>query len=418
VTEFEAICCGVPRAPFFLLFYAGADAGRAARLRAAVAERAEMRQLVHVSSRDEAAAELARPDLRVGWFDGCLLVVWDLGSPAAGEIRDWLAALPRWPSGQVVAFLVADGDPALSFQDLLALVDRDFAGVGDFDACLDSVGRWCDPDGLPDLGLPFPKRPSRWLRDLRHDYISNVVLIFRETLESLGLLAAQREVDLIASVLRNLLSPADSKIAPRGLPAESEEEESALYRRVYSTPFRIVAPASLGNLLAEEYTEGDDYVLYASLDDAAGLLDAAGQEGRARVLLRPPGEEEPGPHPAPPGGPGELPVVLVGESELRLGWHAWQGRLAANEIGSYTVSELAGRRSGRPIVAAQLPYWRACAFLSIEDLFDRLIELLAQTHAAIGPEPPKLKEQVFRALAAVGSARALYLGQTRTGDGS
>jgi hypothetical protein len=418
VTDFEAICLAVPRAPFFLLFYAGADSGRAARLRAAITGKAELRQFVQASSREEAAELLAHPDLRVGWFDGCLLVVWDLDAPTVGEARDWLRGLPKWPSGQVATFLVAEEEPALSFQDLLAFIDRDFADVGDFDACLDIVGRWCSPGGPLDLGLPFHKRPSRWLRDLKHDYIGNLVLIFRETLEGLGLLAAQREIDFIASVLRNLLSPVESRIAVRGLTAESEEEESALYQSIYSTPFRIVAPASLGRLLAEEYTEGVDYVLYPSLDDAAGLLNAAGEEGCARVLLRLPGRQEPALRPAPPGSPGELPIVLVGESELRLGWHAWQARLAANRIGFYAVSELEGRRSGKPILVTQRPYWRACAFLSLQGLFDRLVELIAQTHAAIRPEAPKLKEQVFRSLAAVGSARALYLGQTRTGDGS
>ncbi len=411
MTDFEAICRAAPRSPFFLLFYAGPDAARAARLRAAVADSAELRQFVHASSRDEAVERLARQDLRVGWFDGCLLVVWDLGGPPVGEVRNWLTALPKWPSGQVVAFLVADSEPALSFQDLFALVDRDFAGVGDFYACLDNVVRWCSPGGLSDFGLAFPKRPSRWLRDLRHDYIGNAVLIFRDTLEGRGLLTAQREIDLIAIVLRNLLSPVDSRIAVRGLPAESEEEESALHRRIYSTPFRIVAPASVGRLLAEEYSEGDDYVLYSSPEDAVGLLDAASQEGCARVLLRSPGEKEPQLRPSLPGGPGELPTVLVGEPEFRLGWRAWQARLAANEVSSYTFSELEGRRSGKPILVAQRPYWRACAFLPLPSLFERLLELLAQTHAAVGPEPSKLREQVFRTLAAVGSARALYLGQ-------
>lgn len=418
MTDFEAICRTGPRSPFFLLFYTGADQERAARLGAAVAERAELRQFVHASSRQEAAELLARQDLRIGRFDGCLLVVWDLGAPPAGEARDWLRGLPKWPSGQVAAFLVAEEEPALSFQDLLAFIDRDFADVGDFDGCLETVGRWCSPDGPLDFGLPFPKRPSRWLHDFKHDYIGNVVLIFREALESLGLLAAQREIDLIASVLRNLLSPVDSRVAVRGLSADSEEEESALHQRIYSTAFRIVAPASLGRLLAEEYTEGVDYVLYSSLDDAAGLLDEAGRDGCARVLLRPPDGKQPALRPAPPGSPGELPTVLVSEPELRLGWHVWQARLAANQIGFYTGSELEGRRSGKPILVTQRPYWRACAFLSLQGLFDRLVELIAQTHAAIGSEAPKLKEQVFRSLAAVGSARALYLGQTRTGDGS
>lgn len=416
MTSFEVIYRAVPRAPFFLLLYAGTDASRAAQLRMTIAERAELRQFFQASSWEEASELAGRQELRVGWFDGCLLVVWDLGDPPVGEIFNWLKALPKWPAGQVAAFLVADTEPVLSFQDFLALIDRDFAGVGEFDACLDSVRHWCTPGEPLDLGLPFSKRPSRWLRDLKHDYIGNTILIYREKFEELGLLVAEREIDLIASVLRNLLCPVDARIAVRGLSAESEEEESALHRRIYSTPFRIVAPTSLGKLLAAEYTEGVDFDLYWTMKEAAGLLGAAAQQGCAHVLLRAPEEEVHAIRPAP-GNPGELPTVLVAESAPCLRWRAWQAQLAANVIGAYAVSDLEGTRSGKPILVAQRPYWRACAFLSLQGLFDRLIELLIQTHAELDLGTPKLKEQVFRSLAAVVSARTLYLGQTGTGNG-
>jgi hypothetical protein len=408
VTSLKEICLATPRAPFFLLLYVGTNAERASRLRTAVEEKAEMRGFFHASSRTEAAELVDKRELRVGWLDGCLLVVWDLGDQPTRGIGDWLARLPRWPSGQVVAFLIAETEPELSFQDFLACVDRDFAGVGDFETCLARIEQWCTPGEPPDFGLPFLKRPSRWLRDLKHDYIVNTVLIQRSSFEALGLLAKQREIDLIVSVLRNLLAYPDSKIEVRGLQADYADEEGALYRKVYSTPFRIVAPADLTEMLAAEYEEGVDFVTYRSSEEAAERLVAAARDGCARILLQAPDAQL-------PEGSGDLPVVLIAEPAQHLGWQGCQERLSTNVIGSYSVSDLPKRRSGKPLLVAQRPYWRACAALPFPALFDRLIELLVGTWAAAGE--PKLKEDVFRSLAVVASARAVYLGQTGTGDG-
>lgn len=411
MTSLEEICRAAPRAPFFLLLYIGADTERASRLRTAVEEKAELRGFFHASSRKEAAALVDKRELRVGWLDGCLLVIWDLGDQPPRGIGDWLARLPRWPSGQVVAFLVAERGAELSFQDFLACIDRDFAGAGSFETCLARIGQWCSPGEQPDFGLPFLKRPSRWLRDLKHDYIVNTVLIHRPIFEALGLLTDQREIDLIVSVLRNLMSFPDSRIEVRGLPADSIDEESALHREAYSAPFRIVAPDSLGESLAAEYTEGTDFVTYRTMEQAAELVDAAGWDGCARILLRDPEAALPDVQ----RGPGALPSVLIAEPAQHLQWEEWQSQLAANVISSYSLSDLEKRRSGKPLLAAQRAYWRACAVLPFPRLFDRLIGLLAGTWEAVGE--PKLKEHVFRSLAAMVSARAVYLGQTGTGDG-
>jgi len=414
VTSLDEICRATPRAPFFLLLYVGADAERASRLRMAVGESAELREVFHASSREEATALVDRKDLRVGWLDGCLLVIWDLGDHPEKDIIGWLARLPRWPSGQVVAFLVAGTGPKLSSQDFLACVDRDFAGIGDFETCLTRVKQWCSPGKHPDFGLPFLKRPSRWLRDLKHDYIVNTVLIHRSSLADLGLLIVQREVDLIVNVLRNLMTSPDSKIEVRGLPAEYAEEESALYREVYSTPFRIVAPDSLAKLLAAEYVEGADFVVYRTMEEAVEMIDAAAREGYARILLQAPDTKLPHVQPRASGS-GGLPIVLIAEQAQHLEWREWQAQLAANVIGSYPLSDLDKRRSSKPLLVAQRPYWRACAVLTLPGLFDRLIELLIRTWVTV--REPKLKEYVFQSLAAIVSAKAVYLGQTGTGNG-
>jgi hypothetical protein len=358
-------------------------------------------------------------DLHINRFEGCLLVVWEIGGLPTPQIGGWVAELPTPPSAQVACFLVADAQQTLAFHDFLALIDRDFAGMGDFTACLESLRAWCGlapASGAPDLGLPFVKRPSRWLRDLKHDFIVNTVLINRASFEELGLLRAEREIDYIGSVLRNLLCTSESRISVRGLLAESEAEESMLYQLVYSTPCRMVAPASLAATLAAEYKEGVDFMLYQTPEAAAEFLDAAGQEGCARILFQTLGVSLPEVRPVT-HGPAELPTVLVAEPAPQKTWREWQAQLAGNMVGSYSVSGLDGRRSGKRVVAAQRPYWRACAFLALPSLFDRLIELLIQTHVAVKRGAPRLEERTFRSLVAIGSAKAVYLGQSVTGDG-
>lgn len=417
MTSFETICRATPRSPFLLLLYIGTDASRAAQLRESVGVGVELRQFFQAASWEDAASLLTKQDLRVAWWDGCLFVICDLEDPPPGEVLAWLRRLPKWPSGQVAAFLVTEASLRLTLYDFFALVDRDFAGTGDFAVCLECVRGWCSLGGAPDFGLPFPKRPSRWLLDLKHDYIANIVLVYREIFENLDLLTAQREIDFIANVLRNLLGLPDSRLAVRGFPAERAEEESALHRRIYSTPVRIVAPLDLEKLLALEYTKDTDFVLYQTAEIAAELLEKLAQEGCARILFRAPETRLPEIRQVA-AGPGELPTVLIGETAPRMEWYEWQTRLANNVIGSYAVSDLEGRRSGKPLLVAQRPYWRACASLSLHGLFDRLIELLVQTYLAVDQGAPTLREHVFRSLAAVGSARAIYLGQTKTGTGS
>lgn len=411
MSHFDAIRGAALHAPFFHLLYLGADVDRASHVRSIIEERAELRQFSQVSSWAQAASLL--DEMRVGMYEGCLLILCDPKDLGGREIREWLATLSPWPSGQVMAFLVLEESPQLSFHDFLGLADRDFAGLGSFEACLETLRRWCSGKGDLDLGLAFTKSPSRWLRSLKHDYVSNTVLIYREVFEGLGLLMEQREIDLIGNVLRNLLCLSDSKLAVRSLAADREEEESDLFRRIYSTPVRLVAPARLeSQLTAADYSAGQDFVCYQTLEEVGGFLEAAAREGCSSILLKSSDARFSG------DAVGNPPVVLIDGEAPRLGWSGWQARLRENVIGSYAASDLARLRSHQPVLVAQRPSWRACAIRPLPDLFDRLVELLVLTHEAVEQGAPKLKEFVLRSLAAVCAARALYLGQTGTGDGS
>ena len=113
-------------------------------------------------------------------------------------------------------------------------------------------------------------------------------------------------------------------------------------------------------------------------------------------------------------GPSGLPTILVAEPALELTWREWQARLADNVVGSYAMAELETKRSGQRVVVAQRSCWRACSVLSLPALFDRLIEFLEKTHAAVGVDTPSLRQKVFLSLAAIDAARKMYLGEAHT----
>lgn len=411
MTNIAKLCRDVARAPFFVVACIGMDEDRAEQVRSLMEDLGVLKGFYCV----DAPADLAELDpalLHVGDLAGCLLVVWDIGGRSVREAVDLLDRVPL-ATVQMVGVLLAEEDPRLSLKDFLSLVGRDFASCGDFAMCLGSLQKWCGrvTAGTPalDLTLPFLKEPSRWLRGLKHDHIVNTVSIHRASFEVPELWRMQLDIDFIGVVLRNLLCATEPTMAVRGLSAEGGEE-SPFYKQVYSSPVRIVAPASLAAPLAAEYREGVDFVLYDGAEAGADLLAAATREGYARIFFKAPEMELPKVEMITVG-PRELPTVLVAETAPELTWREWQARLADNVVGSYAEAELGTRRSGQRVVSAQRSCWRACAFLSLPALFDRLIHLLEQTHEAVGEDPPSLRQKVFLSLAAIDAARRIYLGE-------
>ncbi|HXO42368.1 MAG TPA: hypothetical protein VN999_13020 [Thermoanaerobaculia bacterium] len=413
MTSVNEICRRIPRAPFFSLLYIGKDAGRAKRLRATLEDLGVLRGFWQAGSVAEAAA-LDPEALYVGKFAGCLLLVWDLGETPLAQARGLLNRLPH-VTGQAVGFVIAEPAPILPLGDLWAWIDANFFAAGDFSACLESLRRWCGGAGTEcgalDLTLPFIKQPSRWLRDLAHDHVG-LVLLERPFFEAAQLWEAQQEIDLLGNILRNLLCAMDAPIAARRLSAVGDEP-CELYRQVYSRPPQMFGPESMASQLAVEYEEGEDYMLYKSAENAAELLAKAAPEGRARIVFLAPSVGLAEASPAATAM-AELPAILIGETAAELSWQDWQRQLARNVIGSYAAGDLERQRSGKRILVAQRPYWRACALLSLPALFDRLLERLVQTHAALAAAAPQHEQRITQSLLAIDSARKLYLGESST----
>lgn len=412
MTRFEEICRHIVREPFFDLAYVGRDAARAGMVRSVVEDSRTLKGFHHVGTPAD-LANLGPRVLHVGKLAGCLLVVWDIGGKSVRQALDLLDQFPS-ATGQVAGFLLADERQQFSLKDFFTLVGRNFVSLGDFESCLKNLQGWCGGAaasgvGSLDLTLPFVKEPSRWLRGLKHDYIANGVMIQKAHFEELDLWRMQLDIDFISTVLRNVLCATEPSIAVRGLSAQTGEE-SQFFREVYSSPVRIVAPASLAAPLAAEYREGVDFVLYDGAEAGATLLAAATCEGYARILFKAPDMELTGVE-TMTVGPRELPTILVAETAPEQTWRGWQTRLADNVVGSYAVAELEARRSSQRVVSAQRSCWRACAFLSLPALFDRLIELLERTHEAVGEDPPFLQQKIFLSLAAIAAARKMYLGE-------
>jgi len=292
---FADIAAGHRCQAYYHVLYVGGELEQEAAVRAEVERFAEVRASHWVASAAEAGPLLAERKLHVGKLEGCLLVFWELDT-APSKLDAALRSLPdHLGSAQAVGFVVTPTDPALSWRDLIGLIGRDFAFIGPLETCLEAIRTWCGSlvpgKRSGELSLPFRKRPSRWIRDLKHDYIVNVALAqpFRSNLETQGLWELQREIDLLQNVLSNLLCFPWSESVERGIPITELPEACPLYLKVYAdAKCRIVAPTALASILERDYTVGEDLVLYSDEDAVAGELEAAARDACAPILFRAP----------------------------------------------------------------------------------------------------------------------------------
>lgn len=413
-----------PCHPYYHLLYVGGDPGKKEAVQAEVERFGEVRASRWVASPDEAERLFAEGELHVGKYEGCLLVFWTVDETAPPQHDAGLDVLPRYlGSAQAIGFVVTRADPALSLRGLIDLIGRDFAFIGPFETCLEAVRTWCGPpvpgSKVADLRLPYRKRPSRWVRDLKHDYIVNGSLAqpFRSVLEAHGLWELQREIDLLQNVLSNLLCFPWSENVERAIPPTELSEASSLYRQVYSgRRCRIVAPAALAAVLEIDCVEGEDLTLYASEEAIPGQLESAARDGFAPILLRAPEAR------LPAGWEGiakpfRVPTLLVSSAPYRVGPNSWRASLADNVVGSYTQAELESLSGRSTVVAAKRSFWRLCTHLTLAEVFDHLIDRFVTTYEGLGEadENLGLREQVFRSLAMVWSAKGLYCAETTNG---
>lgn len=412
------------RRPHYKVLYVGGDRGQEEVVRAEVERRGEVCSSSWVASAGEAELLFAGSDLHVGKFEGCLLVFWTLDDTVPPQLDAGLDVLPRYlGSAQAVGFAVTRREPELSFRGLIDLISRDFAFIGRFESCLEAVRSWCGPpvtgSGSGVLGLPYRKRPSRWVRDLKHDYLVNGALAqpFRSVLQEHGLWESQREIDLLQNGLSNLLCFPWSDNVERALPPAELAEACSLYEKVYAGHrCRIVAPSTLAAVLKRDGVEGEELALYATEEAIPRRLESAVRDGFAPILLRAPevrlpaGWEE-------AAKPFRVPEVLVSSAPYRASPGSWRVLLAGNVVGFYTRAEIEDVCGRLTVVAAKRRFWRLCSHLSLAEVFDHLIDRFIATYEGLGEgdENFGLREQVFRSLAMVWSAKELYCDETTNG---
>lgn len=376
---------------------------------------------------DPHAAEVA--EMGTAELHGCLTVIWDLDACREGnhpgDVLGWLLAqsvdpMCRW-SNQRVAFGFAEEPPALSFLDLVGLVERNVAYVGSVADCADTLHRWCGSiDGPGHLGGAFKKLPSKWLRGLRHDYLAGGVLSMftRPHVEERGLMRDQQVVDFWQDALRNVLVHVRENLACRAMRSPRPEDEPEALRILQKMPFRLLSPEWLSEALRErDQVEGVDFVSYRTADEAVAAAAATAGKGVAHVLLWDGGEDPPvlqGPDEAP----ALVPVVLVGETPPKRSWKEWQGLLGRNVLGGYGRDELLSRdERGRSVLDCKPSRWRPFCVCSLPEVFADVARRMARSLEVLRPVlEGERSRKLEHSIAELGAARNLYFGSLETNE--
>jgi len=346
-------------------------------------------------------------DLRQGKSNECLLVVWECrGQDIAEQAADF--ADQGW-SGQVVFCAVSNNPLRLRHKDFAALIAENHCWAGDEAAFFDTVQRLTIPDwrkaAFPNFDLPFKKTPSTWVRQFKHDYF-NLVYFNLEVIKASDLLPAQLEIDLLQNALRNLLvfrlengvslGLKHIKMEPKGFGALK------LQRCV------LLCPGRFADQLPSFWEEGLDFELYSNRATLEERL-AAKEAGCVKVLILDSNEIDEESFPFV----GQNPVcVYTGENELERTWPQWQKLLRQGLAGAFCLAEWwLDRESQRHLLGLKKEYWKLLATFSLPQIFDRLAELLLETHAGLqGRVSESSMEKIFRSWASLMNAKALYLG--------
>ncbi len=374
---------------------------------------------------------IERDEFAVDTYHGCLIVAWDLSPDWAGqELADVLEALPLSRPGrrsaglvslQKIMFGVTEPDQPLSFRGFTSAIRHDFAGIGDVARCVDALERWCRPvtDGgrSIDASLLCPKAPSAWVQHIRHDYFGNaIVLDTRRLVTEAGLWDQQRTMDFWQDAVRNVLAFPRTNSPSRSLLTHTWESEVEIARTVYSKPLQLVSPQATKPVLEScGWQDGVEFSLYGSEDQAAERLAAAGRQGSARVLICDPSFRAPQADDA--GAARFIPRVLLGEQEHRASWGEWTQLLAGNVIGSFSFADFADSGDGEPIAARKASdYWRPFCCFPLQDAVNEIVDTMIRTYenleARLPAERSTALTSIYRCLAQVWCARALYFGDS------
>ncbi len=358
---------------------------------------------------------------------GCLVTLWDLdalgvGEEAGeghlgGEVRELLGQTARW-AGQHVAFGSSKGYGRLSFFNFTRAIDANLAFVGTAADCETVLRWWCGTDTSPGLlREAFKKPPSRWLCDVRHDYVARGVLsqLVRESVEELGLVEDQKVVDFWQDALRNVLVHRLRNVASRAMVGASLADEPELVRRIASTPFRLVAPRWVADRLSERGSEaGRDFLSYGSGEEAVSVSKSLASEGVAHALFWE-GDDPPmlsGPETAPAA----VPTLLVGSEPPRRTWSEWQNLLSRNVLGGFGREELTAQdRGGASILDIKPSRWRPFCFRSLAEALADIRCVMKRSIDELGPAiGPDRTAKLAWSLRGIDAARALYFGPPGT----
>lgn len=416
--------------PYFRLLLVGIEGGEVER-RLQEIRREGWFERVRVVSPDDLDSHVTSDVSELGTTDphGCLVVMWDLDAVRDGQPRgetvlselvtERFELASRW-STQRVTFGFAETTPRLSFLDLVELVDRNVAYLGSFDDCVDTLNRWCGPPDEPGLlGRPFKKLPSKWLRNLHHDYLNGGVLSMYTGphVKGLGLLAEQQVVDYWQDALRNVLVHVRESRPCRAMRSFRLEDEPEVVRKLANTPFRLIVPHWLREDLRErEQVDGEDFLTYRSRGEAIASATALTGEGVFHVLLW--DGNDPPEVVRPEVGAAPVPVVLVGEEAPQASWSDWQRLLRRNVLGGYSRAELVGRNArGTSILGLKPARWRPFCFRSSPDAFADMCKVMSRSLESLRPAIGEGRSRKLAwSLAEIEAARELYFGSSELGE--
>ena len=390
-------------APVFRLLYVGSD-NRMEKTLPKIRKKCDL-EIHSVSSLNKAVEEY--PLIRVGKRRSCCFILLDMESLGL-DVEGLKQAIDQKWSGNVVFLgLIGKTLPELSFLQWTELVAHDvlhFISKDEITATLEQFTS--KPKGhvqFPNFALPFQKRPSLWLRKIRHDY-ANLLMGSMPDLVKAGLGKEQTELDLIQNILRNILAFPLENSSSRLLTQEDDNNECQLFHELVDRDALFLTPGSIDNLPKKWKPDGQ-YKLYENLDELERLIHQAGEDKTPIVISKTQDLDDildrfknHKPH---------LPIILVDEQIPSFKEKKWRKLLRSGVIGAYGLNQLQSENTH--VFSNKRAYWKACGLMSFEGMFDRLLFLLEKTHEALDPDSGG-RQRIVNVWCMVRNAKALYLG--------
>ncbi len=384
---------------------------------------------------DVRALEIDR-ELHVANYRGCLVVVWDFDFLAAerrrahgvfhsghGQSHDastlgaglpaakTLLAARRW-SAQVIGFGLCSSPPRVRFRDFVTLISCEIAAVGDLETCRSSLQTWCSTHGHATglrLAASFDKRPSGWLRFIRHDFMCLARdHHVRPLLADFKLEERFARVDYLQDALCNVLLFIDSNRRSQLLDDASLPEDLAQERSAGKEV--LLAPTVLAEDLANTGAiEGLEVKAY---DDLRSAIQLARESQTAAIpcILLWYGDEEP-PVMTDPQGQVSTPVVWCGDVAPQATWPQWKSLLARNVLGGFSRADLVGRgvENKLPILEIKPSRWRAFCFRTVADTAREIVLTIREVNTALaGKLSEHNRKKLSRCLDEVEASYQLY----------